>query len=297
MEVRTFFWHERIHSSKWRSVKRWTGGRASMKFSIGNAGDIFARDIIQMVYGLSARNVRDAGNRLLTIGSIAHQIRPGDIVCGLGTKDDNVPNARQAPCTIIGVRGPITLQVLEDAGHDIDNVQFVADPGLLIRHMVTIESDPGKGRTIFIPHYRERHMYRRRLVAGTEVIDIDQLPLDLAREIIGADLVYSSSLHGIIFAHSLGRPCVPIAPQTEEPSLKYEDYFASVGLTYRRPATSIHDLRFAAKPTSPPSIDTNNLLASFPSREQLVRHQVMEPSRALPQLASRDLAAKEADGH
>src|SRR5690606_38420197 len=127
-----------------------------------------------------------------------------------------IPGPLEAPCTVVGVRGPITYDAFKATGHDVSGVRFLKDPGLLIRFLAGPEpAVPQAGRVIFIPHYRERHLYKS-LPKGITLVDIDAEPLELARTIREANLVYASSLHGIIFAHALERPCVWVKPQTEE---------------------------------------------------------------------------------
>jgi hypothetical protein len=46
---------------------------------------------------------------------------------------------------------------------------------------------------------------------------------------IGADRVVSSSLHGLIFAESLGIPACWLAPVGGEDDLKYYDYYYGTG--------------------------------------------------------------------
>lgn len=250
MAVRTFFWEAPRPSRTDRIVARLRPGARPTALRVGNAGDIFVRDVIRMVYGEDATNVADDGRRLLLIGSIAHRVLDGDVVCGAGTKGAPLPPATQVRCKVVAVRGPITLEAFEQAGHDVSEVRSLRDPGLLLRFAVP-DASPVPGRRVLIPHYRERHLYRGAAAHGLDIVDIDGEPVDVARGIQAAEVIYTSSLHGMIFAHALRRPCVLLAPQTAEPEIKYRDYFASVGMAWRTPGTLEEALREPAPGSAP----------------------------------------------
>ncbi len=255
MAVRTFYWEQRVIGRARVLAQRVRGRATHLLFATGNAGDIYNRDLVQQVYGVPARNVVDEGRRLLLIGSVAHNARDGDVVCGIGTKGEPVPRASEVRLDVRAVRGPLTLRAFADAGHDVSRVASLRDPGLLIRFAVPRDVEPVKGRVVLVPHYRERDQYRRRAPAGVRVLSIDAQPAALARQLQRAELVYASSLHGVIFAHALGRPCVVVAPLTEEPLLKYEDYLLSVGLPFRGGLPSLEEALRAPSPVSPLDLD------------------------------------------
>jgi hypothetical protein len=165
--------------------------------------------------------------------------------------------------------------VFKAAGYDVSQVRFLADPGLLIGKMVPARK-PIRGRVVFIPHYRDRKLVWNRMPKDIRAVDIDNLPSRLAREIQKAECVYSSSLHGLIFAHALGRPCVFVRPMTEVPLLKYEDYFLSVGLKMPVPLESIANVDLASAPTSPAVLSIDPSQISFPSEMLLKARGIIQ---------------------
>ncbi len=274
--VRVFYWHDRIKSRQniWFN-RYWKRKSSSWRdFIVGNAGDIFARNLVQHFYqGAKALNVSD-GPRLLCVGSIAHKLAPGDILCGIGCKSGELPSVPPGTIRVHGLRGPITEDALKTAGYDTSQIQWHGDPGLTISKM--IEPKPATpGRVIFIPHYRERETARDLLPKGIKLVDIDDDPLTVGRKIMEAELVYSSSLHGIVFAHALGRPVVMVKPATEEPLLKFEDYFLGVGLQKPEYLGSISDAQFNAAPNSPATLSVAANDITFPSEKELRTRGIM----------------------
>lgn len=266
MVIRTFYWHVRVMGAAERVARRLASRPAGLRFKVGNAGDVFARDLIDHVYGEPHRLVREQGNRLLLIGSIAHSISDGDVLAGIGTKGEPIRPTTEARVRVLGVRGPLTLDALRSAGHDVSGLRFLGDPGLLVNQMVPPRgAEPG--RVVFIPHYRDRSNFWRNPVAGLVTLDVDDHPLRLARQIQRAEFVFASSLHGLIFAHSLGRPCLPVVAASES-WIKYEDHYLALGSNVPRPIDDIHHWRTAMLPNSPLDIPTaDNFM--LPSLEEL----------------------------
>ena len=276
MVIRTFYWHDRVISRPQLWLKKLARRNPHHFFVTGNAGDIFAKDLIAKQYGCESINIADEGRRLLLIGSIAHRVLPRDIVCGAGVKSPDlpapVPGARYL---FQAVRGPLSYEALRKAGYDVSGVKFMLDPGLLIRYFVNPDLPPTKNKIGFIPHYRERGAYWRRPPKGISLIDIDNAPIKVAKKIMSCELVYSSSLHGLIFAHALGRPCVFVAPKTEEPLFKYEDYYASIGVPMPSPLDGIESRQLFSKPTSPVEVRYSRETFEFPAPDVLREYGVL----------------------
>ena len=269
MVIRSFFWHDRVFPASLVRLSQAVRPNQSRYFSVGNAGDIFGRDLIRHIYRVDVRNHRRGGNRLLCVGSIAHMVQAGDVVSGIGVKSRDIPLAPNPSPLIVGLRGPISREVFERAGYDVSNVRFLLDPGLLIRELLGPKEIEPRQQAVFIPHYRERWRYRNGLPAGLKLVDIDASPVAVAEQIQESSLVYASSLHGLIFAHALGRPCVFVRPQSDEGLLKYEDYFEAIGLTYTHPARDIWEAVKKPAPTSPATLSIKYEDFSFPTIERL----------------------------
>jgi hypothetical protein len=236
--------------------------------TVGNAGDLYNRDLIRHLYGSEAINVDTGGRRLLLVGSTVHRAQPGDVIAGVGSKGSTIAIDNPREAEVWGVRGPLTADALRARGFDLSNLRFILDPGLLIAQVFPElqEVRPVAGRVIFAPHYRERSRFRR--TKRYDVVNVDASALEFAREIALAETVFTSSLHGLIFAHALGRPTVLVAPLTAEPELKYRDYFASVGLRWKTPLP-LDEAIVRCDPVYPDNVGDLITTAKFPSLEEL----------------------------
>lgn len=267
MAVKTFYWNPIADQPK--ESRFFSLIRRPRNFVHGNAGDSFNVDVLNWLLPNEAvANVGNAGKRVLLIGSVAHRVLEGDVVAGIGSKHDSVPSATGTHIHLLGVRGPLTLDAFKRAGHDVTSLRFMGDPGLLIGKIYPELHDIGPiaGQTIFIPHYRERFQFRSN--RQYKVISIDASPFDVAKAICQAEFVYTSSLHGLIWAHALKRPALLVAPRTAESEHKYKDYFQSVDRPYAV-AESVESALRSTKPTSPIDIQKYVDGITLPTAEEL----------------------------
>lgn len=274
MEIRTFYWQDHIVSRPAMLFNRLLGKSTNGQFVYGNAGDIYAKELLERQYHTATKNIGDGGNRLLCVGSIGHRAVKGDILCGVGLKNERLVPKEKKDITIYGLRGPLSFEAFKKAGFNVDTVKFLYDPGLLIKQFITPESTTPT-QVSFIPHYRERSLFRKGLPKGMQMIDIDNYPSTVAKSIKASKLVYSSSLHGIIFSHALGVPCVYVKPQTEEPEFKFIDYYESVNLTYKQPLASIHDADFKRDSDTPADVNVTEEDFFFPTAEELSERKIL----------------------
>jgi hypothetical protein len=232
MEINTYFWEGRVLNKHLHGALKTLRCKPSYYFTHGNCGDIFSRELLHHLYGenIKVNNTNSKTPRILLVGSIAHRIQGKDLICGIGAKPREIPKPHFEQ-KVIGLRGPISYDLFKRAGYDLSNIQFLLDPGLMLRFMISenVQSKAMPAGAIFIPHYRERYRIPT-LPKDIRFCDIDA-PIDaVAQQILSAELVYSSSLHGLIFAHALKRPAVLVKPNSNEAMLKYTDYYSSVAL-------------------------------------------------------------------
>ncbi|MGQ4538389.1 polysaccharide pyruvyl transferase family protein [Dermabacteraceae bacterium P7074] len=159
------------------------------------------------------------------VGSIIEHLPESfsGIIWGSGKMFEDRPvNLPQAE--VVGVRGELTKAAISP-GKNI----FLGDPGLLMGEFL---SRPKKRDCLLgvIPHYFHINSpwvqdLKKENVA-VKVIDVRNSPIKVAREIASCENIFSTSLHGLILADSLG---IPAAWALPEPILwgadfKFRDY-------------------------------------------------------------------------
>lgn len=147
----------------------------------------------------------------------AHAITWG---CGLGTITDGV----NPSCRIAAVRGPITRARVLSTGRECPAVY--GDPGMLLPRFY----DPkGKAKRAYglVAHYADQY---RAFDRYRDFIDVFQPIEQVVDEICSCEMIYSTSLHGIIVAHAYGIPAtwIKISDSVGGDGTKLRDYFASV---------------------------------------------------------------------
>lgn len=263
-----------------------------MKFKHGNFGDEASPDIVANLSGLKVRPVLPGDNKLLAIGSILHRMSPGDVVWGSGIKaPDALDHIPVSNVELTAVRGPLTLEALQRNGWDTSGITELFDPGILLAGLYAKEIaayDASKndvyGPVRIIPHFRDELVLRRNHPNwSSSFVTVDCHPLDMLKRLKGAEKVISSSLHGVIFAESLGIPAVWLASVGGEGSYKFLDYYASSGRTSVRACESLEEALKAEAPELP-KIEFQKWLDTFPadSIRRLAAQSPAAPNRVFP---------------
>jgi len=247
MELKTYFWNN-LKVSRYEYLKKKILKPQKIVFKYGNSGDIFNIDLIKYLYkDIQVKNLRKQENRLMLVGSTMSVLERGDIVNGIGWKGNDLSHIGDviASAKIFGVRGPLTKSLFEKYGADLSSLKFELDPGLLIKEVLGLSTENNTNRNvIFIPHFNDINAYKGIYPKDIKVVNIDTTPCRIAKEIQKAKVVYSSSLHGIIFSHALNKECVFVKPQSEEPLFKYRDYYMSIGQEMPEPVKDIYSYNF-----------------------------------------------------
>jgi len=243
-----------------------------MKFKHGNFGDEASPDIVSKLSGLKVRPVMSGDNKLLAVGSILHRMSPGDVVWGSGIKaPDALDHIPVSDVEIVAVRGPLTVEALKRNGWDVSGITELFDPGILLAGLYAKElaaydasRNDAFGPVRIIPHFRDELVLRRNHPDwASSFVTVDCHPLDMLKRLKGAEKVISSSLHGVIFAESLGIPAVWLASVGGEGSYKFLDYYASSGRTSVRACESLQEALQAQAPELP-KIEFQKWLDTFP---------------------------------
>jgi hypothetical protein len=237
--------------------------RSNKPFS--NFGDEFSRLVLSEASGLNVVWAPPSRADVFGLGSILQSLpstRPVQI-WGSGFRDESCvePDLTNSIHTSLLLRGPLTKGLMQK-----DLVVPFGDPGLLINELIFKKSPRGKSR-VYLPHFAELGSKngRRHIAdfvrAGFSICMPNSSPLEVASVISGSALLVTNSLHGRIFADSLGVPSISLGSRNE-PDFKYRDYCLSLGLQFR--AQSARDVLEATERGS-----VEKLINEFPNNQRM----------------------------
>lgn len=135
----------------------------------------------------------------------------------------------------VALRGELTRQAVSKiTGKAIDVP--LGDGGLLAA-LLTNEMELKKnGKIGIVPHYREKNCPQLqallRMVDNAILIDVQDEPMDVIKQIASCEYIISSSLHGLIVADSFGINNTRIK-LTDAPlgtGFKFDDYYSAFGM-------------------------------------------------------------------
>lgn len=191
-----------------------------------NFGDTLTPIIIKHFLDRKVEFVeRNQSNKLLSVGSIIHCLKPGDVVFGTGTHR-NIKIQGYKDNKFLAVRGPITRSFVEGA----DVPEVYGDPAILLPFIYKPENIKKTHDVGYLPHYVDK-MLIPELKPGEKFIDIQSDWRNVINEVLTCKKIIASSLHGIIVAEAYGIP-VEWAVYSDKiigGPLKFHDYFLGSG--------------------------------------------------------------------
>ena len=237
-----------------------------------NTGDALSSYLVKLLCDSEPVFTDHASPHLLGIGSILFMASPASIVWGTGLLNEATAVPEIQGGQIRAVRGLLTADALTKAGVKLGNVP-IGDPGIFASQLLRHANQRSSGKPIVIfPHHSSvdhpfYHMARLR--NDVEVLDPSRTDLYNVNAICNCRVVISESLHGLIFAESLGKPYTWISNHAadEHSTFKYRDWFSSTQFQGRRPLSfknTIEELLSDACLCGS-TIDLLGLRQSFPS--------------------------------
>ncbi|GGM42588.1 polysaccharide pyruvyl transferase family protein [Microbacterium saperdae] len=212
---------------------------------VENFGDVMGPAVVERSLDAHApvrsRTLRrPRTRRLLSIGSIMHMARTGDVIWGTGVNGKVAESAyRFAQLDVRAVRGPLTRQWL--LARNINVPEVYGDPALLtpalFPEFAALAQEKRHHLTI-VPNFHDYQLLGQ--TAG--VIDPRGEFRDVISHIVQSEQVIASSLHGVILAEAFGIPVAAMKSSTE-PSFKYLDYFEGTGRTEVPVAETVEDAK------------------------------------------------------
>ncbi len=230
-----------------------------------NFGDHLARVLVTKILADRGHVIEEAvraPRRLLTVGSVLHFARTGDVVWGSGVNGKAIDEGhhRYGTLDVRAVRGPLTREFLMRRGIAVPEVY--GDPALLLPTVF-----PGRFRAVrrrhhvVVPNLHDLEALQRQGVVDL-VSPLESWNRCIAR-ILEAELVVASSLHGIVIAEAFGIPARYVRLTDTEKPFKYDDYMMGTGRARIGAATSIGEA-LEMGGMAPPVFDAQRLLGAFP---------------------------------
>jgi pyruvyltransferase len=207
------------------------------------------------------------------IGSVLQQVgAPNLTVWGSGFISAD-SSFRRSPAAIRAVRGPLTRARVLSLGLDCPPVY--GDPALLYPRLFPGRVVPTYDLGI-IPHYADRWnpVVQDLAGEGALLIDVEDEPHSVVRQIRSCRAVASSSLHGIIlaFAHGIPAVWVEFSREVKGDGFKFRDFYASINAPEPRAVAVQSTVRLgelADRATAPAlQVDLDQLLAVCPFKVQ-----------------------------
>jgi pyruvyltransferase len=249
--------------------RKWRVPRVGTRFGprLNNFGDLLGPLIVERIARhenlVSTQHASQPRARLLSVGSVIHFGRDGDVVWGSGV------NGKMGDASYVfrdldvrAVRGPKTQAFLEGRGVEAPSVY--GDPALLLADLFPeygLRSRPKRRSAVIMPNLNDIGTVSARY-ASDVVLPTAGL-MHCLHAIAESEYVVASSLHAIVIAESLGIPSRLVLSRAES-RFKYEDYYLGTGRDPIDPALSVESA--LADEIAAPALTWNPapLLRAFP---------------------------------
>lgn len=200
-----------------------------------NFGDIITPYLVKKITGIEpvlfyyGSKFSKYFRHYIMVGSIIGVSKKKTIIWGSGIikEKEKIREGR-----FIAVRGPRTQKRLKELGYNVPNI--VGDPGLLLSKYY----NPKIKKTYkigLVSHYVDFDDLDKILLPYNNILHIDLMTTnveDVIDQILSCDKIISTSLHGIITAHSYNIPALwwKYSNKLSGDDIKFYDYFESVNL-------------------------------------------------------------------
>lgn len=242
--IRLFWWSPRRSARlAWPELRRSGSSWSRLWLEGGGYWRNFGDELSPLVVAMGTRRrvvwASPMKADLVAIGSVLEMSLLGNghsRVWGSGLRglpaDSDLSSFVKLPERVIAVRGALSRDAL-----GLPTSQPLGDPGVLVPELLHRQRARRSG-IVLLPHFRAwgssagRSLLQEARGSGMRVVSPARPPLEIASELDRADLVVTSSLHGLITSHALGTPCLLASLGTgvdEDHGFKYRDYASSVG--------------------------------------------------------------------
>jgi len=200
-----------------------------------NFGDALSPLICEAVSGKKVVYAKASEADLIAIGSLLQRLKEHWFshrihVWGTGLIDNK--RSYSSRHHYHAVRGKLTYATVCK-----DSSPALGDPGLLADILISPSKTQHKKYKIgFIPHYKDKnHPLISELLdryKHTTIIDIFTPPIEFLHKLAECEIIFSSAMHGLIAADSLGIPnaWIKLSEQVKGKDFKFRDYYSTFGL-------------------------------------------------------------------
>lgn len=194
-----------------------------------NAGDYFNKILINKLYNCVCKPTTKEIVNVAFCGSVLpiKELNGAKIV-GCGFQNSKRPSNNNAN-DYFAVRGRLTKDRLKSLGIDVSNNIKLVDPGLMVSKLYDFGDIKKKYKIGIIPHYVDEDIIRKKYGDKYNIISMKTSDVQMVcRKIKECDIILSSSLHGIIFSHSLGIPAyhIELNKLQDGDNFKFKDYYS-----------------------------------------------------------------------
>lgn len=224
--IRLFWWNEKVIQGKSRE----------------NYGDLLGKYLVEKISGKKVVfawpkkwSLLDYCNPIyVTIGSILTHVNHKCIVWGSGIISKEYPIKK---AIFLAVRGPQTRKKLLNAGYEVPEIY--GDPALLLPRFFNPKVEK-KYKYGVVPHYNDYKLVSNWFQDNPHIHLIDMMTTDVELktiEFLQCERIVSSSLHGIIVAHTYSIPAVwqKFSNNVFGDDIKFQDYLESVDIAFYKP--------------------------------------------------------------
>ena len=227
-----------------------------------NAGDVLSEVIVKEIIRRQKKDFFDhnfEGNKLLALGSVLHFAESGDVIWGTGVNGKVLESLHVFDnLDVRAVRGPKTRDYLKNKKIDVPAVY--GDPAVLLPELFSDFNRIKKNKEVLvIPHMYEVDELKTKFNILSPLVHWRKF----VSEIVSAEFVISSSLHGIIVAEAFGIPAVRLKITNTESDFKYDDYYLGSGRESHKIIYSVEEVNNVGH-TELPIYQKEKLLSAFP---------------------------------
>ncbi|RRN77026.1 polysaccharide pyruvyl transferase family protein, partial [Pseudoxanthomonas sp. SGD-10] len=229
-----------------------------------NFGDHLSYIIVTKILadnGLLLEEETTTQSRLLALGSVLHFANTGDTIWGTGFNGKiKLEEHKYANLDVRAVRGPLTRNFLLERGIEVPEIY--GDPALLLPHIFPKKFTKNQNKPfVIVPNLHDLKIAKEK--EWKNIVSPLNSWNKCIKQILEAEFVIASSLHGLIIAEAYGIPARYIRLSEEENLFKYNDYLMGTGRGEIEYARTIEEA-LEMKGMSPIQFDHSKLLSAFP---------------------------------